>query len=1034
MELSSREVKILLLAGSEADTELCRQELGKAGVRFVCSRVETRDDFRDRLRDFKPDIVLADCGLPSFEGPSALKLVRETLPDLPVILLSAAASDTLAAESLKSDATDFVVKSALGSLGHAVKRAMRELSERADLAKAEEARLESEDRFRRITLAVADYIYTVTVENGRPVRTRHGEACTAVTGYTPEEFADDRGLWLRMVVEEDRPAVIEQAHKVLAGRAAPLEHRIIRKDGTLRWVRNTPVPHYDAGGSLVSYDGVIQHVPERRRAEESLRASEERFRGVVDHIAIGVAVIGPGMEILSLNQQMRAWFPNIKPGEKSICYRGFNTPPRETPCSYCPTIVTLRDGKIHESVTETPTPSGIVNYRVVASPIKDTQGKVVAAIEMVEDISERKRAEAAVKESEAKYRALFEDARDGIALADAETGTLADCNRALCRMVERDKTELLGRNQSILHPPQDLVANLSPTFLQHKTGDPGQPLEDLLLSKSGELIPVEIRAGRVRVNDRDYLIGIFRDITERKRAEESLRESQARIQAITDSAQDAILMMDPEGRISYWNPAAEQVLGYTSEEAMGRNLHELLAPERYREAQRAAFPEFQRTGRGAAVGKTLELEALRKSGEEVSIALSLSTVELRDQWHAVGILRDITERKRIEAALSQTSRQLKAVLDAATRSSIIATDVHGLITVFNTGAERMLGYSAEEMVGKRTPESIHLESEVSAASAKLSERFGRAIRGFDVFVEAAKHGDYDEREWTYVRKDGGRVPVSLAVTAQRGSAGEITGFLGVALDISERKKAEEALQRTNAQLVQAGKLAALGEIAAGMAHELNQPLTVIQACVHMLRETLSGYTPQEREILSLVIKVTRRMARIIDNMRAFARKEKPRLGSVSPSQPLEDALALFSEQLRLRGIKVERATQEGLPEILSDAGRLQEVFMNLLANARDALEAKPGDQPKRLRISVSRRGNAVEYSIEDNGPGVGEEDRQRLFEPFFTTKPSGKGTGLGLSLSHGIINVLGGQISFAPVETGGARFTVRIPLPPETPL
>jgi two-component system, sensor histidine kinase and response regulator len=158
-------------------------------------------------------------------------------------------------------------------------------------------------------------------------------------------------------------------------------------------------------------------------------------------------------------------------------------------------------------------------------------------------------------------------------------------------------------------------------------------------------------------------------VTERKQAEEALRESETRLHAITDSAQEAILMMDPLGAISYWNPAAEAVLGYRAEEAMGKDLHRLLAPERYQEAYRSAWPEFKRTGHGKAVGKTLELAARRRDGREIAIALSLSGVSLKGQWHAVGILRDITARKRAEEELLETNRQLES---ATARSNEMA--------------------------------------------------------------------------------------------------------------------------------------------------------------------------------------------------------------------------------------------------------------------------------------------------------------------------------------------------------------------------
>ena len=149
-----------------------------------------------------------------------------------------------------------------------------------------------------------------------------------------------------------------------------------------------------------------------------------------------------------------------------------------------------------------------------------------------------------------------------------------------------------------------------------------------------------------------------RDIPEQMRVEEKLQQTEERMRAIADSARDAILMMDPEGRVSYWNRAAERILGYTEVEAIGQNLHDLIAPPRFRPAHQAAFPAFRQTGRGAAIGKMLDLEARRKDGREISVQLSLSAVQMNDGWHAVGLIRDITDRKHAEEKLQRYSSEL----------------------------------------------------------------------------------------------------------------------------------------------------------------------------------------------------------------------------------------------------------------------------------------------------------------------------------------------------------------------------------------
>lgn len=309
------------------------------------------------------------------------------------------------------------------------------------------------------------------------------------------------------------------------------ELRVRDGQGQLRDVVFTKTTIEDAEGRVTGLIGTAVDITERKRMEETLRESEQTNRAILDNIGIGISMIAPDMRVLAFNRQMRDWFPQVDLVEGPNCYRAFNWPPREEACPNCPTLKTLQDGTIHEGISETSTRDGVRFYRIVASPLFDSAGRVTGAIEMMDDI------------------------------------------------------------------------------------------------------------------------------TEQRRNEERLCDSEARLRAITDSAQDAILMMDAQGRVCYWNPAAERILGYQNDEAIGQDLHQLIAPNRYHEAHAAAFPEFQRSGRGKAIGKTLELAALRKDGQEITVALSLSPVHIHGGWHAIGIVRDVTAQKQAEEMLRHAKEE-----------------------------------------------------------------------------------------------------------------------------------------------------------------------------------------------------------------------------------------------------------------------------------------------------------------------------------------------------------------------------------------
>ena len=269
-----------------------------------------------------------------------------------------------------------------------------------------------------------------------------------------------------------------------------------------------------------------------------------------------------------------------------------------------------------------------------------------------------------------------------------------------------------------------------------------------------------------------------------KMGEEKLRESEERISAITNFANDAITMMDNNGNISYWNPAAQRILGYTREEAIGKNLHELITPERFLSAHLAAFPTFQKTGRGNAIGKTLELAARRKDGQEIDVALSLSAVRIKDAWHSVGIMQDITERKRAVEEIKKNEEQIRLLLDS-TAEAIYGIDLQGNCTFANPSCLKMLGYAdMEQLLGKNMHRMIHYSYPDGNPMAVEDCRIYRAFR-----KGKGEHVD-DEVFW---RADGTTFPVeywSYPEIVDGGICGAVVTFV----DITERKKAEEQIK------------------------------------------------------------------------------------------------------------------------------------------------------------------------------------------------------------------------------------------------
>jgi len=374
-----------------------------------------------------------------------------------------------------------------------------------------------------------------------------------------------------------------------------------------------------------------------------------------------------------------------------------------------------------------------------------------------------------------------------------------------------------------------------------------------------------------------------------------------------------------------------------------------------------------------------------------------------------GVAEDITEQKLADEKM----RKLSSAVDQSS-SLIVITDVDGRIEYVNKALERASGYSRDEIVGA-TPSIWKSEDLPPETYAKM----WRTILS----------GETWGGEFKNLRRDGTPYWVVANITPLKDDAGDITHFVGVQEDITEKRDQQ-------AQLIQASKLATLGEMATGVAHELNQPLNIIRMAAESLTEFLDddeGIPPEFlKKKLSRISAQTQRASAIIDHMRMFGRKSGAEAGPFNIGEAVQAALGLMTKQLETRGIRIASEIPDTPIHAVGEQIQFEQVLLNLMGNARDAIEHRQqsngsSDYEGLVRVSVSPGSNgSTEISVDDNGGGVPDGMLDSIFEPFFTTKEVGKGTGLGLSISYGIITDMGGNIS-ASNTADGARFKVMLP-------
>jgi PAS domain S-box-containing protein len=530
-------------------------------------------------------------------------------------------------------------------------------------------------------------------------RAAWSDECYRICGVDPDEFQPTYDNYLNLLHPSDRD-LFQSAFEAAVSQGKPfdIEYRVVRPDETTRVVHSVAEVRLDNAGRPLKLLGTAHDITERKQAEQALRKahhqlearvkertaalsesnellrkeiaerkrteqdliqSEEKYRSVIENIGIGVSLISPEMEILSLNKQIRQWFPDVDVSKKPLCYKSFNRPPREHICSYCPTYKSLKDGQVHEAITQTPAGDKIVNYRIISSPIKDRDGKVVAAIEMVEDITEQKRAENALRESEERYKVLFQGAAEGIIVADVETMMFEYVNPAICRMLGYAEEKLTQMGVCDIHPKEDLehvIADFQAQARGEITLSSGIPC----LRKDGKIIYADINTANVLINGRRCNVGFFTDVTERKKAEEELYKAEVKYRTLVEQipAVTYVAALDRASTTLYVSPQIETLIGFSQAEyekdpdIWRKRLH----PD---DCERV-MAEVERTH---TAGEPFSSEYRMIARDGRLVWLHDEAVLVRDSQNRPlllqGVMFDITERRQAEQALRKTRNELE---------------------------------------------------------------------------------------------------------------------------------------------------------------------------------------------------------------------------------------------------------------------------------------------------------------------------------------------------------------------------------------
>jgi PAS domain S-box-containing protein len=592
-----------------------------------------------------------------------------------------------------------------------------------------------------------------------------------------------------------------------------------------------------------------------------------------------------------------------------------------------------------------------------------------------------------------RYRRVVETSRDAIVITN-RAKRIEFANPAADDLIGYADGAIIGMPGGDLLVPEmreDVAKREELAF----AGEP-QRYETIIVRADGDRRTVAVSTAPLReVGQITGVVASLRDITEERRARDAVSQSEARYRNLFETATDAIFTLDKRAIFTSANLATCQITGYSREELLGRSVLGLLEEEELATVKM----HFKEALVGAA--QRYECHFYRKTGDR-RVASVTNTPILRGNA-VVGVLaivRDLTaERAREEALVRSEARYLRLVESAS--DAIFTIDAEGRVTSVNRALERAIGRSRGELFGMRFIDVIEPSDREAVWSHFEATIRGERVRGEIRYRDAQDALRVGSVTMTPIVEDG-----------------HVTGCLGIVRDMTEERMLAE-------QLLQREKLAAVGQLVSGVAHELNNPLAGIMAFSQLML-AMSGATPEQQDALVTIHKEAKRAAKIVSNLLIFARQRHPERTEADLNQVLQDTLELRRYSLRTHQIDVETDYDPELPLTWADAFQLQQVILNLLTNAEQALRGYGGE--KKITLSTRREGEFIVASVTDSGPGIPPEALDQIFNPFFTTKPVGEGTGLGLSISDAIIREHGGQIRVSSRPGEGATFRVELPI------
>ena len=856
-------------------------------------------------------------------------------------------------------------------------------------------------------------------------------AFTEITGYSLEEIKE-------INTKVDSELIQQISNTTTEGKAWRGQNKAKRKDGSVYYLDTYVFPVTDENGEIINYVKISKDITAQKQSEEALRKNQERLR----------TLINATPDIICFKDGQGRWLEANEADLKlfqleHVDYRGKKDSELApySPFYYDAFMaceesdeISWQKGDISRGIEIIPLPTGTNKvYDVIKVPLFEKDGSRKGLVVLGRDITEMKKAQDALKQSEARNRAILQAMPDILIVINDQL-QFTDCYAPGQTKLLLPCDQVIGTHvYDIL--PENIAQRIERNFKKALREDSLQ-LFEYELEIDGTKNWFE---ARMVPKDKNAVVAIIRDITPLKEKENALRESEKKYKEISrlyrlmaDNMPDLVWAKDMEGRFLFVNKAVANVLlgAKDTNEPIGKddiyfsNRHRAQKPDR---SDWFTFGELC-VNSDAVVIKNKKPQRFDEYGNVRGKFLFLDVYKapLFDEngvmIGTVGHGRVVTKEKEIEKKLIESEQRYRRIFEDSL-DALFVSSVDGKILDINPAGLKMFGYSSLEEIQK---------IDISKDLYKDPEQRQHYLQ------QMHKTGSVKDYEIRIKKKDGSEIIVLESVTTVHDEQGKVAAFRGVMRDVTEKRALEQ-------QLRQAQKMESVGTLAGGVAHDFNNLLTVINGYAELGLMRLDKQDPLH-EILEAVLKAGKRAEELTSQLLAFSRKQiyKPEILNINQ---VISAMDKMLRRLLSEDIKIETVLQDGLPNIKADSAQLEQIFVNLVLNARDAMHAvtKPSFQ-KKITIETGQvvldenyvkkhpdglPGHYVFFAVSDNGNGMDEKTKEKIFEPFFTTKEKYKGTGLGLSMVYGIVKQNNASIYVYSEPDVGTTFKIYWPLTAE---